>query len=85
MGRWLYGKGRRLQGSCWHLRILLYPGPALLSQKDKARTVFLPRLEQAHGAQGAVIYTAWLGNSLLLHSQAHRNPFSLSSRCQVPH
>lgn len=20
MGRWLYGKGRRLQGGCWHLR-----------------------------------------------------------------
>lgn len=37
-------------------RVLPYPGPALLSQEDKARTVFLLQLQQANPDQGAVIY-----------------------------
>lgn len=49
MGRLLYGKDRSLQGGCWHLRKSpSYSRLVLLSQEDKARTVFLLQLEQAN-------------------------------------
>lgn len=71
--------GRRLAPE----RVLPYPGPALLSPEDKARTVFpcswnrptLPRQQ---------LSTTWLGTPFCC---AHRRPAirsSLSSRCQVP-
>lgn len=85
----LWKKKRRLQGGSWHLReSCLTLGRLCCPQRTK-QVCLSPQLEQASPAQAAVIYHV-AGNSLLLCSQAPRNPFplsavaSLSSRCQVP-
>lgn len=65
-------------------RVLPYSRPALLSQEDKARTVFLLQLGQANPDQGAVIYhvAGELPSATLTGTQSF---FCLSGLCQVPH